>query len=117
MSLTRKYALPIQKSPVLVREIFICKRDKTPTIQDMKKENNIALIDGQNLHLGTTSAGWKVDFARFRIYLRDKFAVEEAYIFLGFLDDENQKLYRQIQKAGFILEFREHNQNMKGKKK
>lgn len=83
----------------------------------MKKENNIALIDGQNLHLGTTSAGWKVDFARFRIYLRDKFSVEEAYIFLGFLDDENQKLYRQIQKAGFILEFREHNQNMKGKKK
>ena len=83
----------------------------------MKKENNIALIDGQNLHLGTTSAGWKVDFARFRIYLRDKFSVTEAYIFLGFLDETNQKMYRKIQKAGFILEFREHNQNMKGKKK
>ncbi len=46
------------------------------------KENNIAFIDGQNLHLGTASAGWKVDFLRFRVYLRDKFSVEEAYIFL-----------------------------------
>ena len=45
-------------------------------------EKNIAFIDGQNLHLGTMSSGWKVDFEKFRIYLRDRFAIEEAYIFL-----------------------------------
>jgi uncharacterized LabA/DUF88 family protein len=80
-------------------------------------ERNIAFIDGQNLHLGTTSSGWKVDFARFRIYLKDKFQVEEAYIFLWFLDESHQTMYRKIQRSGFILEFREHHQNMKWKKK
>ncbi len=83
----------------------------------MKKENNIAFIDAQNLHLGTLTEDWKIDFKRFRIYLRDKFKVEEAYFFLGFVDDEHQKMYRKIQKAGFILEFRDHNSNMIWKKK
>jgi uncharacterized LabA/DUF88 family protein len=83
----------------------------------MKKERNIAFIDWQNLHLWTTSEKWKVDFKRFRIYLKEKFQVEEAYIFLWFLDDNNQKMYRKIQKEGFILEFREHNSNMKWIKK
>ena len=78
---------------------------------------NIAFIDGQNLHLGTTSENWKVDFQRFRIYLKEKFGVEEAYIFLWFVDDNHQTMYRKIQKSGFILEFREHNSNMKWSKK
>lgn len=30
----------------------------------MKKENNLAFIDGQNLHLGTTQNNWKVDFKK-----------------------------------------------------
>jgi hypothetical protein len=46
------------------------------------------------------------------VYLKDKFKVEEAYFFLGFLNDDYQNMYRKIQKAGFILEFREHNSNM-----
>ncbi|MGE4443379.1 MAG: NYN domain-containing protein [Candidatus Altimarinota bacterium] len=83
----------------------------------MKKERNIAFIDGQNLHLGTTSEDWKVDFKKFRIYLKDKFQIDEAYIFLGFVNDEHQRMYRKIQKAGFMLEFREHNTNMLGIKK
>jgi len=48
----------------------------------MKKQRNIAYIDGQNLHLGTQSDGWKVDTKKLRIYLRDKFDVDEAYYFL-----------------------------------
>ncbi len=28
----------------------------------VSKENNIAFIDGQNLHLGTTANNWKVDY-------------------------------------------------------
>lgn len=81
----------------------------------MKK--NIAFIDGQNLHLWTTNEKWKVDFQRFRVYLRDKFKVAEAYLFLWFLNDEYQEMYRKIQKSGFILEFREHNTDMLWKKK
>ncbi len=82
-----------------------------------EKENNIAFIDAQNLHLWTQTENWKVDFKRFRIYLERKFKVEEAYFFLWFVNDDNQEMYRKIQKAGFILEFREHNSNMLWKKK
>jgi len=48
----------------------------------MSTENNIAFIDGQNLHLGTSSEGWNIDFRRFRIYLKEKLQIEEAYFFL-----------------------------------
>ncbi len=81
------------------------------------KENNIAFIDGQNLHLWVNSENWNIDFTRFRVYLKDKFQVNEAYFFLGFLNDDHQTLYRNLQKSGFILEFREHNSQMLGKKK
>ena len=78
---------------------------------------NIAFIDWQNLHLGTKSEWWKIDFKRFRIYLKDKFKIEEAYLFLWFLNEEEQKLYINLQKAWFILIFREHNSHMLWKKK
>ena len=35
-----------------------------------KKENNYAFIDSQNLNLSIRALGWKLDFRRFRIYLR-----------------------------------------------
>ena len=80
---------------------------------------NQAFIDGQNLQLGTTKArpSWKVDLHRFRVYLREKYNVEEAYYFLGAVNDEYHELYERIQKAGFILTFREHHQSMIGMKK
>lgn len=85
----------------------------------MKKENNIAFVDGQNLYLGTTKSDktWVVDLQRFRIYLNKKYDVEKAYYFLGCVNEEFQDLYDEIQEAGFILKFREHNTVMLGKKK
>lgn len=83
----------------------------------MKKEKNIAFIDAQNLHLWTSSEKWDMDFKKFRIYLKDKFKVSEAYFFLWFLDEDQQELYKNVQKAWFIVEFREHNSEMKWKKK
>ncbi len=83
----------------------------------MKKEKNIAFIDGQNLHLWISFDNWKIDFAKFRIYLRDKFKVEKVYYFLWFLDENEQKLYTRLQESWFIVIFREHNSHMKWKKK
>ena len=106
----------------------------------MDKENNIAFVDGQNLHLGTTKCvtcmnnlgikienfkksacvcggAWKVDLKKFRIYLQDKYSVNEAYYFLGNLQEENEYLYKQIQKAGFIVEFKERKSSSTSKKK
>lgn len=81
--------------------------------------NNIAYIDGQNLHMGTTTRDtpWKINLARFRVYLQKKYRVSEAYYFLGYTHDMYHELYTEIQKAGFILSFRQHNSMMLGKKK
>jgi uncharacterized LabA/DUF88 family protein len=82
-------------------------------------DRNVAFVDGQNLHMGTTKADkpWRVDLSRFRVYLQQKYAVDQAYYFLGFTQDNRQDLYDSIQKAGFILHFREHSSVMLGKKK
>ena len=69
-------------------------------------KNNIAFIDGQNLHLGTTESKWKIDHYKFRIYLKDKYHVSEAYYFLGYIKEEQQDLYNNLQKAGFIVLFK-----------
>jgi len=92
-------------------------KNKKEESRKKSKENNIAFIDAQNLYLWTNSENWKVDFKRFRVYLKDKFQVEEAYFFLWFLDEDQQEMYRRIQKAWFIIEFREHSSHLKGKKK
>ncbi len=78
---------------------------------------SIALIDGQNLYLGTTSNGWKVDLFRFRIYLKDKYKISEAYYFLGYYSDSEIDLYDNLSKAGFITRFKEHNIDSIAKKK
>lgn len=88
-----------------------------------KKENtikNYAFIDGQNLYMGTAKLEehpWKINLKRFRIYLEQKYNVVNAYYFLGYVQEANQELYEGIQKAGFVLIFREHNTAMIGKKK
>jgi len=69
------------------------------------KENNFAFIDSQNLNLGVKSQGWKLDFSRFRIFLKDKYKVKEAFIFIGYVYN-NQLLYTHLQKAGYICIFK-----------
>lgn len=67
--------------------------------------NNYAFIDSQNLNLGVRSQGWNLDFAKFRVYLKDKYHVEKAFLFIGFIED-NQPLYTYLQKAGYICIFK-----------
>jgi hypothetical protein len=44
------------------------------------KANNYAYIDGANLHKGINSLGWKLDYARFRIWLTEKYDAEKAIV-------------------------------------
>ena len=87
----------------------------------MTEENtlrgNTAFIDGQNLYVGTKQAGWRVDYKKLRIYLREKYKVTIAYYFLGYQDNNNSTLYISLQKAGYILVFREHSEGILSKKK
>ncbi|OGH90062.1 MAG: hypothetical protein A2469_02810 [Candidatus Magasanikbacteria bacterium RIFOXYC2_FULL_40_16] len=84
-----------------------------------QNEDNFAFIDGQNLYMGIKSCKpvWKLDLAKFRNYLLYKYKIGRAYYFLGYMSEENQELYNDIQEAGFILVFKQHNPSMLGKKK
>lgn len=70
-----------------------------------KKENNFAYIDGQNLNLGIQKLGWKLNYARFRKYLAEKYSVTTVYYFIGYMPG-NQPLYSELQKAGYVLVFK-----------
>ena len=54
-----------------------------------KKSNNYPFIDSQNLNLSIRSLGWKLDFARFRVYLKEKYGVTKAFLFIGFVEGNN----------------------------
>lgn len=66
---------------------------------------NYAFIDSQNLNLGIQSLGWNLDHKKFRVYLKDKYKIEIAYLFIGYIP-ENQDLYDSLQKAGYVLKFK-----------
>lgn len=67
-----------------------------------KKTDVYAFIDSQNLNLGTQRVGWKVDWRKFREYLRDKHKVTKAYMFIGYIS-ENEDMYNQLHEAGYLI--------------
>lgn len=82
----------------------------------IKKENNFAFIDSQNLNLGVSNnilngkghllyKGWKIDMRKFRIYLKEKYRVEKAFLFIGYIPG-NQRMYSFFQDAGYICIFK-----------
>lgn len=72
----------------------------------ISKENNFAYIDGANLYKGLESLKWELDYKKFRIWLKEKFKIINAYIFIGFIS-KNKNLYTHLQEAGFILIYKE----------
>ena len=64
-----------------------------------------AFIDSQNLNLGVKSAGWTLDFAKFRLYLKNKYGVEKAYLFIGQMAGQ-ESLYDRLQEMGYHLIFK-----------
>lgn len=70
-----------------------------------KKPIIYAFIDSQNLNLAIRDQGWRLDFGKFRQYLADRFDVNKAFLFIGYIV-KNQKLYTYLQKVGYILIFK-----------
>ena len=74
-----------------------------------------AFIDSQNLNLGTSVdvkrngkliyKGWKLDFKKFYVYLKDKFRVTKALLFIGYIK-ENNSLYKKLRDFGYELVFK-----------
>jgi hypothetical protein len=67
--------------------------------------NNYAFIDSQNLNLSVKEQGWKLDWKKFRIYLKDKHKVIKAFLFIGYVPT-NENLYTKLQGDGYILVFK-----------
>lgn len=67
-----------------------------------QKRSNYAFIDSQNLNLGTQRMGWKLDWRKFRQYLKDKHGVTHAYMFIGYMS-ENEALYEYMHELGYLV--------------
>jgi len=68
--------------------------------------DTVAYIDGANLHKGVEDSEWKLDYARFRAWIRQKFGVNEALLFIGLMQ-KHAGLYTSLQSAGYKLVFKE----------
>jgi uncharacterized LabA/DUF88 family protein len=75
-------------------------KHKRPMLQKI-----YAFIDSQNVNLATQDCGWKLDFGRFYVYLRDKYKVSKAFLFIGYVAG-NEALYTFLQKAGYVVVFK-----------
>ena len=71
-------------------------------IRRKKHEVTYAFIDSQNLNLGTQRMGWKMDWRRFRQYLEKEHGVTHAYMFIGYMAD-NESLYEYMHELGFLV--------------
>ena len=71
----------------------------------MNKLKVYAFIDSQNLNLGVKSQEWRLDWRKFRQYLRNKYNVSKAYLFIGQVAG-NESLYTFLQESGYILIFK-----------
>lgn len=68
--------------------------------------DNCAFIDGANLHKGAVSLGWRLDYTRFRTWLKEKHGVVTAHLFIGYIRS-NEGLYAYLRRAGYSLIFKE----------
>lgn len=65
-------------------------------------KGNYAFIDSQNLNLGTQKMGWKMDWKKFREWLRHEYNVEKAFMFIGYMPDY-EKMYDQLHSQGYLV--------------
>lgn len=70
--------------------------------KSFRKQKVYAFIDSQNLNLGTQRMGWKMDWKKFRKFLSDKYGVDKAIMFIGYMP-ENESLYEFMHSLGFLV--------------
>jgi uncharacterized LabA/DUF88 family protein len=71
----------------------------------IRKGNNYAFIDNQNLFMEVKRCGWELDYSRFIVYLREKYSVKRAFLFLGYME-KHLALYEKLYNFGFELIFK-----------
>ena len=100
-----------------LRCFFICPKKAIICDMNLKSErNNVAYIDGANLHRGVASFGWRLDYKRFRVWLSEKYQVRLAYLFMGLITKYGD-FYKRLQEWGHTLVFKEVVYDKEGKPK
>jgi uncharacterized LabA/DUF88 family protein len=97
-------------------------------LMNNKAEIIYAFIDSQNLNLSVQKdivdfgsgniiyKGWRLDFRRFFIYLKDKYKVDKAYLFIGLVAG-NGKLYKFLEDVGYKIIYKPTLEYKEGKEK
>ena len=68
---------------------------------------NIAYIDAANLDKALKlTLQWVLDYNSFRVWLKEKYKVEKAYIFIGLIP-KYKNLYTYLQECGFEIAFKD----------
>ncbi|MDD5720942.1 MAG: NYN domain-containing protein [Candidatus Pacebacteria bacterium] len=80
------------------------------------KKNSTAYIDASNLKFGVQQSSWELDYKAFRSWLRDKFGVSKAILFMGLIPS-NFELYNYLQSIGYDIVFKPTITNKDGKTK
>lgn len=75
-------------------------------LPENKPKINIAYIDATNLDRSLKTLGWKMDYTKFRVWLKEKYKIERAYVFIGLIP-KYKDLYTYLQSCGFELEFKD----------
>lgn len=66
----------------------------------------IVYIDAQNIHKWIQELWWIIDWKKFFLYLKNKYAVDQICIFFGYLS-KYQKFYDFLSSVGYQVVFKE----------
>ncbi len=67
-----------------------------------RKPRVYAFIDSQNLNVSVQNYGWKMNWKKFREFLTDKYGVDKAFMFIGYVP-EHEDLYEKMHEAGYAV--------------
>lgn len=65
-------------------------------------KNVYAFIDSQNLNVTVQNLGWKMDWAKFRVFLAETYGATKAFMFIGYVP-EFEAMYQQMHDAGYSV--------------
>ncbi len=68
-------------------------------------EHIYCFIDSQNLSLGIKAQGWKLDYQKFLVYLKDKYNVQKTFLFIGYIPGY-ETFYNALKAFGYELVFK-----------
>ena len=66
----------------------------------------IAYIDGANLHKGIETLGWRLVYGRFRSWMRQKYGISSAKLFIGYMK-KHADIYVMRKAQGYECIFKE----------